>query len=53
MKNAKKINRDYQIPVKLDEVEREKLVRIALEWGVSLVSAIRRLIRETPTKDKS
>jgi hypothetical protein len=34
------------LPVYLDDVEREKLNKIAASWGVSLSSAIKRLIRE-------
>jgi hypothetical protein len=34
------------VPVYLDELEREKLDKIAQSWGVSLSAAIKRLIRE-------
>ncbi|WP_066379832.1 MULTISPECIES: ribbon-helix-helix protein, CopG family [unclassified Anabaena] len=34
------------LPVYLDEVEKEKLEKIAANWGVSLSSAVKRLIRE-------
>ncbi|QSJ19653.1 ribbon-helix-helix protein, CopG family [Nostoc sp. UHCC 0702] len=34
------------LPVYLDDFEKEKLKKIADNWGVSLSSAIKRLIRE-------
>lgn len=34
------------LPVYLDEKERQKLDEIAKQWGVSLSTAIKRLIRE-------
>ena len=34
------------LPVYLDEVEKEKIKKIAKLWGVSMSSAIKRLIRE-------
>jgi hypothetical protein len=34
------------LPVYLDDIEREKLEKLADSWGVSLSNAIKRLIRE-------
>jgi hypothetical protein len=32
--------------IQLDEIEREKVERLAVVWGLSLAGTIRRLIRE-------
>jgi hypothetical protein len=34
------------LPIQLDEIEREKIEALAVEWGISLSGVIRRLIRE-------
>ncbi len=34
------------LPVQLDDIEREKIERLAVVWGLSLAGVIRRLIRE-------
>ena len=34
------------LPIRLDRQERDKLEKIASDWGVSLAGAVRRLIRE-------
>jgi hypothetical protein len=34
------------LPIQLDDVEREKIERLAVLWGLSLAGTIRRLIRE-------
>jgi hypothetical protein len=34
------------LPVQLDDIEREKIERLAEVWGLSLSGVIRRLIRE-------
>ncbi|MHC5917145.1 MAG: hypothetical protein ACYTXE_40625 [Nostoc sp.] len=36
------------LPVYLDKFERERLEKIAEEWGTSLSATIKRLIREKP-----
>jgi len=36
----------------LDEVERDRLERIAAQWGCSLSAAIKRLIREYKSMDQ-
>jgi hypothetical protein len=40
------------IPVLLDSYERERLEKLAAQWGVSLAGAVRRLIRETEIEIK-
>jgi len=37
----------HPVPAYLDEMEFEKLTRIAHDWGCSLSSALKRLIRES------
>ncbi|MHC5917766.1 MAG: ribbon-helix-helix protein, CopG family [Nostoc sp.] len=44
MKNYKK--KKASLPVYLDEFERERLEKIASDWGTSLSTTIKRLIRE-------
>jgi hypothetical protein len=34
------------LPIQLDDIEREKIERLAALWGLSLAGTIRRLIRE-------
>lgn len=36
------------LPVDLDDAEKEKLLKLATKWGVSLSAAIKKLIREAP-----
>jgi hypothetical protein len=36
------------MPVDLDDAEREKLRKIATNWGLSLSAAIKKLIRDAP-----
>ena len=51
MEQIKKVSREYQIPLRLDEKERARLVMIARAWGGTLTSAIRRLIREAKVEN--
>ncbi|MBW4689973.1 MAG: ribbon-helix-helix protein, CopG family [Komarekiella atlantica HA4396-MV6] len=44
MKN--KTDKKSSLPIYLDEFERQKLEQIAEYWGISLSSAVKRLIRE-------
>lgn len=34
------------LPIQLDDIERDKIERLAVVWGLSLAGTIRRLIRE-------
>lgn len=34
------------LPVYLDDLEKQKLQKLANEWGISLSGAVKRLIRE-------
>lgn len=34
------------LPIQLDDIEREKIERLATVWGLSLAGTIRRLIRD-------
>jgi hypothetical protein len=36
------------LPAQFDEVERQKLERLAAQWGISLSGTIRRIVREHP-----
>jgi hypothetical protein len=42
----------HPVPAYLDEIESEKLVKIAKAWGCSLSAAIKRLIRECKIKEE-
>lgn len=50
MKHIEKKPREYQLPLRMDEEEKRLLTLLAQEWGVTLASALRRLIREAPMK---
>ena len=41
------------LPIQLDETERKKLEILASNWGISLSSAVRRLIREYKSQEPS